>query len=310
VDFEPSDDQREIAEAVEALLARHAGASRAIELAAKDDYDFELERALEDAGFLDLASGEGTGPLEAALLVEAAARHAAVAAVAGRALVAPALALDARGGVALAGSEDAAPIRYGAHAHTLVFCDGDVARVVRVEPGDVAPVRSSFGYPMGRVREGLAARGEPLAPGSAAVLRRWWRVALAAEAAGSMRAALDLTVDYLKQRRQFGRPIAAFQAVQHRLAECHVHVEGARWLAREAAWQGAPAEAAALAAAHALAAAGRVFAETHQLSGATGYTREHDLHVHSMRLQALRLELGGVGAQRRAPAAARFAGPA
>jgi hypothetical protein len=66
-------------------------------------------------------------------------------------------------------------------------------------------------------------------------------------------------------------------------------------------------EAAATAAAHALAAAGRVFDETHQLSGAMGYTREHDLHVFSMRLPALRLEAGGVAAQRRAVAAARWA---
>lgn len=71
-------------------------------------------------------------------------------------------------------------------------------------------------------------------------------------------------------------------------------LEGARWLAREAAWCGAPAEAAATAAAYATATAGRVFAETHQLSGAIGFTREHSLHVWSMRLQALRLELGGV----------------
>ena len=111
----------------------------------------------------------------------------------------------------------------------------------------------------------------------------------------------------MKRRRQFGRAIGSFQAVQHRLAECFVWAEGARWLTLEAAWAGAPAEAAATAAAHALAAAGRVFDETHQLSGAMGYTREHDLHVFSMRLPALRLELGGLAAQRRAVAAARWA---
>ena len=123
-----------------------------------------------------------------------------------------------------------------------------------------------------------------------------------------MRAALALTIDYLKQRRQFGRAIASFQAVQHRLAECAVMVEGARWLAFEAAWRGAPFEAAATAAAYAAAAAARVFLETHQLSGAIGYTREHDLHVFSMRLEALRLELGGVEGHRRALAHARWGG--
>ncbi len=56
------------------------------------------------------------------------------------------------------------------------------------------------------------------------------------------------------------------------------------------------------------AAAGRVFVETHQFTGAMGFTREHDLHVWSMRLQALRLEAGGVGGHRRAVAEARWAG--
>ncbi|MEE2703109.1 MAG: acyl-CoA dehydrogenase, partial [Myxococcota bacterium] len=94
--------------------------------------------------------------------------------------------------------------------------------------------------------------------------------------------------------------------VQHRGAECAVASVGARGLMLEGAWPGAPPEAAADAAAHATAAAGRVFRETHQLSGAIGYTREHDLHVWSMRLQALRLELDGAAAQQRAVADVRW----
>ena len=121
-----------------------------------------------------------------------------------------------------------------------------------------------------------------------------------------MRSALHITVEYLKQRRQFGRPIGSFQAVQHRLAECAVVVEGSRWLTYEAAWLGANAEASATAAAYALAAAQRVFTETHQLSGSIGFTREHDLHVFSMRLQALRLELDGVAGHQRALARSRW----
>jgi alkylation response protein AidB-like acyl-CoA dehydrogenase len=129
---------------------------------------------------------------------------------------------------------------------------------------------------------------------------------LAAEAVGAMSAAMDVTTDYLKNRRQFGRTIASFQAVQHRLAECKVLLEGARWLVYEAAALDAPAEQAALAAAHALSTAGRVFVETHQLSGAIGFTHEHDLHVWSMRLQALRLELGGTASHRRAVSLTRW----
>lgn len=59
--------------------------------------------------------------------------------------------------------------------------------------------------------------------------------ALAAEAVGCMQAALDLTVDYLKQRKQFGAPIGRFQALQHRAAEMLVELEQARSMAMLAA---------------------------------------------------------------------------
>jgi alkylation response protein AidB-like acyl-CoA dehydrogenase len=232
-------------------------------------------------------------------------------AFAATALVAPLVAGRALPGpVALAETGDAGPIRFAPAARTLLVLDGDVARVTPLAAGDVVPVRSNFGYPVGRVTEAARRRGDGLGLGSGERLAAWWRVALAAEALGAMDAALRFTVGYVTQRRQFGRPIGSFQAVQHRLADCAVQVEGARWLAYEAAAQGAPAEAAACAAGFALAAAGRVHRETHQLSGAIGYTTEHDLHVWSMRLQALRLELGGAGAQLRALARARWDAPA
>jgi alkylation response protein AidB-like acyl-CoA dehydrogenase len=311
LDLELSDDQRAIVEAVDGLLAQHAGPKRAIELFANAAYDTALETALGEAGFLDVALAAETGPLEAALCVEAVARAGGSAAIGAAALVAPGVAgRMLPGPVALALAGDRPIVRFGAHARTLLVADPRTgfARVVPLTAGDAEPVRSNFGYPMGRVTRGLEQPGETLAPGSSERLLAWWRVALATETAGTMRAALGVTVDYLKQRRQFGRAIASFQAVQHRLAECAVSVEAARWLAFEAAWRGAPPEAAATAAAYASAAAARLFLETHQLSGAIGYTREHDLHVFSMRLEALRLELGGVGGHRRALARARWGG--
>lgn len=311
MDFELSEDQRAVVEAVDALLARHAGPARANELAGKGAYDAALDAALAAAGFADIALGEETGPLEAVLALERVARAAGAVAFAATALVAPLVAGRALPGpVALAEAHERGPVRFAPAARTLLVLDGDVARVGALAAEDVAPVRSNFGYPVGRVSEAARARGEPLGPGSGERLAAWWRVALAAEALGAMDAALRFTVGYLAERRQFGRPIGSFQAVQHRLAECAVEVEGARWLAYEAAAQGAPAEAAACAAGFALAAAGRVHRETHQLSGAIGYTTEHDLHVWSMRLLALRLELGGAGAQLRALARARWGAPA
>ena len=116
-----------------------------------------------------------------------------------------------------------------------------------------------------------------------------------------------MTLDYVKRRRQFGRAIGSFQAVQHRLAQCAVAVEGSRWLVYEAASAGRAARRRPRPPPRiAAAAAGLVFAETHQFTGAMGFTREHDLHVWSMRLPALRLEAGGVAGHRRAVADERW----
>jgi alkylation response protein AidB-like acyl-CoA dehydrogenase len=316
MDYAPNDDQRAILGAVGALLARHAGAARAIELAAKEAYDQALDDALRGAGFVDVARGEDTGPLEAALVCEAIAAAAGVVSYGASALVVPGV-LDGStaeplpGPVALTTVEHGAPVRFGAKARTWLVLDvaSDTAWIASLAPGDSMPSQTSFGYPVGSFPEALAQRCRVLPAGSAERLASWWRVALAVEAAGTMRAALACTVAYLKERRQFGRAIGSFQAVQHRLADCAIEIEASRWLAYEAAYQGASTEAAATAAAYALATATRVFGETHQLTGAIGFTREHDLHVFTMRLQALRLELGGIHAHRRALASARWGFP-
>jgi len=308
LNLELDDDQREILGAVESLLERHAGPARAIELARKAEYDFTLDAALAEAGFdaaMDPDSNEGA--LEATLIVEAVARAAGVTSLAACALVAPAVIGRALPGPIALGSGDAeAPVRFGAHARTLLWLDGDIARFASLEAGDAEAIASNFGYPLGRIAPEVLDRSESLGPGSGERLRNWWRLAIAAETVGAMSAALDQTVAYLKQRRQFGRSIASFQAVQHRLADCAVRVEGSRWLVYEAAYKHAPEEGSACAAAHALESARQVVRETHQLSGAIGFTREHDLHVWSMRVHALGSELAGAGGHRRALAAARW----
>jgi alkylation response protein AidB-like acyl-CoA dehydrogenase len=105
-------------------------------------------------------------------------------------------------------------------------------------------------------------------------------LALAAEQAGAAARALELTVEYLKGRVQFGRPIASFQAVQHRLAELHALVAAARSLAYRAA---AAPEAdrpllARAAKAYCSDVLTKVAAETIQLHGAIGITWEHTAH--------------------------------
>ncbi len=62
------------------------------------------------------------------------------------------------------------------------------------------------------------------------------QIALAAQAAGGAARILELTLEHVRQRRQFGQAIGAFQAVAHRLAECATEIEGARYLVYQAAW--------------------------------------------------------------------------
>ena len=309
MDFEPDAQQQAIAEAVDALLARHAGPERALALQRAGAADDALAAALSGAGFTGVALAEGGGALEAALVVEAVARGAGVVAAGAQALVVPGVVGRAlEGTVALVDARTAqAPVRFAAQARHALVLDGERAQLVALAPGAGTRVASPWGFPFGRFAAGALAGGEALGPGSGARLAAWWRVALAVEAVGAMDGALATTVAYVARRRQFGRAIGSFQAVQHRLAECKVQLEGARWLAREAAWRGAPAEAAAIAASYALTTAGRIFSDTHQLSGAMGFTDGHPLQVWTTRLPALRLELGGLAEQRREAARARWA---
>jgi alkylation response protein AidB-like acyl-CoA dehydrogenase len=306
VRFELDADQRAVLDAVEGILESNAGPARARQLGGDQPrHDAELAELLRAQGFLGLAGEEGAGPLDAGLVVEAVARHAGVISVGPEALVVP----GALGGrslaapVVLAVARTTDPVRFAADAATLVSVDESEAYVVDLRPGDAEPVASRFGYPMARVHRW---DGESLGPGSSAAVRAWWRVAVAVEVAGVARAALDTTVGHVRDRHQFGRPLGSFQGVQHRLAECEVLAQGARWLALEAAWARADPERAAAAAAQAVRVADRVFWETHQFSGALGFTVEYDLHLWTMRLPALRAELLALGSPATALAATRW----
>lgn len=114
------------------------------------------------------------------------------------------------------------------------------------------------------------------------------RIALAAEHVGMIEAMLDLTRTYLGQREQFGRPLASFQVIKHRLADVLVDLERARSAARYAAavLDLDPASAAlpaAVAAAVATDAVIRVAHETVQLHGGIGFTWEHPAHYYLRR---------------------------
>jgi hypothetical protein len=116
------------------------------------------------------------------------------------------------------------------------------------------------------------------------------RRALAAEIIGVCEAAFALAVAHTSARVQYGRPIASFQAVRHRLAEAHVAVTGARSVL-EAAWGAADGPDAAWVATLAKARAGRAQAEVMrtgvQVLGAMGLSRESTMHRFVTRAAAL-----------------------
>jgi alkylation response protein AidB-like acyl-CoA dehydrogenase len=293
MDMAFDDTQTAIKDSCDRLLSRAAGPARARLIGKEGGADLALAAELARSGFLDLFAEEG-GPLLAAMITEWAASAAAVAPIGARTLVAPAVVDGPLPGlIAIHDVAHPGPVRYAAQADLVIQIEGEEAVVAERGAFRAEPVASIFGYPMARISD---LRGRKLKAGAGAVARRWWQVALAAEVAGTAAAALEQTIGYLQQRVQFDRPIASFQAVQHRLVECHVSVQSTSWAAREAAARGAPPVLAAGAAITAVECAQRVFDETHQLSGAIGFTTEYDLHLWSMRLQTLRQECGGVRA--------------
>lgn len=306
MDFEPSPTQRALLDALGTLLSRGAGPSRARRLAERGAYDGRLEAALRRGGFLDLFGAEEAGPLEAVLAVERIAAELGAVTAVPHLLVLPALGQEQPAGpVVLAAGGETGPVRHGREATQMLLADGDRCVVAALDPAAAEPAPSAYGYPLARV---AVAWRRDLPAGTAQTMVDWWRVGASAEAVGMMRRALDLTVAYTKDRTVFRRPLGSFQALGHRLAELSVLVEGARWLVYEAAFNGAPTESSAVAAAHTMDALGRVTRETHQITGAIGLTEEHDLHLWTLRLQAQRAELGGSRAPRRAAAEARWAG--
>jgi alkylation response protein AidB-like acyl-CoA dehydrogenase len=119
----------------------------------------------------------------------------------------------------------------------------------------------------------------------------------AAEMLGGASQALDLAVEYAKERVQFGRPIGSFQAVKHRCADMLVDVEGMRSSTYWASWCiSAATDDASIAASTAKVwtsdASKRVMASSLQVHGGIGFTWEHDLHLFLKRAQLDQLSFG------------------
>jgi hypothetical protein len=299
----PNTDQIAILDALDSLAAPYAAASlHGSDFALTDP---ALDRELAAGGFLDVGFDPDLGIGTAALVTERLARLPQASEVALSAIVRPLLGEGINGPLCI--------VREGKHDRLLRFLKegatvimvGDYcvssfvvsAEHVRAEP------EALYGYPMATLLIDPEAHIQRDHSGDPRPLCTHWQIALAAEAAGLLAAALDAVCRYTSERNQFGRPLASFQGMRHRLAEAQVRTNGVYWLAMRAANTLDPADAA-LAALHAQESARACVYDFHQFMGAMGMTLEHPLHLWTYRLKALASELGGRGANALAAAQA------
>jgi alkylation response protein AidB-like acyl-CoA dehydrogenase len=299
MDFGFNDEQQEIKRTAHDFLSARFTPAKVRELAESGTYDDEIWQEICELGWPGIAIGEehggqGLGMEELVILCEELGYACAPVpflsnAAAGlvieqggsdeqRSRWLPGIASgEARGAVAL-DQEDPALVADADGAAMLLIPGDDGGRLV--DPGDatIEPLQlidSTRSY-----SHVSASGGEPL-PEETGMYRPI--VALAAELTGVAQRAMDMAVQYAKEREQFGRPIGSYQAVSHRCAAMLYDVEEARSLTYYAAWTaGSEPESLPLAAnmakARASDAAWSVTASALQVHGGIGFTWEHDLH--------------------------------
>lgn len=118
-----------------------------------------------------------------------------------------------------------------------------------------------------------------------------------AHAVGVAEGALQMAVDWAKDRKQFGRPIGSFQTVSNRLADVRIAVDPARLAVWEAAWalhSGHPDAPGLVSVAKGLLSekSSSIVTNLHQVFGAVGYSTEHALHVHTRILKGFQTTYG------------------
>ena len=313
MDFDLTQEQKEIKTVARELLAARAPWAKVREAAERRRYDEALWAELVELGWPGIAvadehGGQGLGAVELAVLVEelgyacaatpflSTAAAAAAIQAAGtdeqRARWLPGLAAgELTAGI---GTRELAADAVG--AGVVVLLDGDEAVLVdspRAEPLTMIDPTRRFAT--------VSGEGTPLGPGAVDRVS----AAVAAELVGVCQRALDMTLDYVKNRRQFGVPVGSFQAVSHRCAHMLLHTESARSTAYYAAWAGDAdperlPEAAALAAAAAADGGREVTASAIQAHGGIGFTWEADVHWLYKRAQLDAALLGGAARHRAA----------
>src|SRR4051794_30271995 len=307
MDFDLSPDQKEIKDVARELLAARSPWAKVREAAEAREYGGALWGELAELGWPGIAvaeehGGQGLGAVELAVLLEELGYACAATPFLSTAVAAPLIQAcgsdeqRARHLPALAAGEATAGIGTrelcadAAGAAVLVLLDGDEAELVTgFEAEPLVVIDSTRRY--ARVSGGSA---EPLGPGAADRAR----AAVAAEVVGVCQQALDMTLAYVKDRKQFGVPVGSFQAVAHRCAQMLLDTESARSTAYFAAWAADAAperfpEAAAMAAAAAAGAGRDGTAAGIQAHGGIGFTWEADVHWLYKRAQLDTALLGG-----------------
>ncbi len=267
--FELDEDQRDFAAALESLLSG-AGTVAAARAWAEGDHapGLGLWKRLADLGVLSLATDASA--VEVAIAFEALGRHAVPGPWVESAAYLPiALGREVEG-VATLALPPHVPYALDADVADEVYVGGTPATGVGQQVTSVDRTRRLFGV------EGT---GEPHREAfDLAVL------ATAAQLLGAGERVLADSVDYVKQRTQFGRPIGSYQAIKHQLADVRIALDFARPLVHGAALDEIDVSAARLAAGDAAYLASRVGLQVH---GAIGYTAEFDLSVWLTKIRAL-----------------------
>jgi len=280
--------------AAEDLFRRELTVERRRE-AERDGWSAPLWRSLAAAGLT--SAGWEAGPAEAAELTRVAARHAAPVPLAETVMLAAwALAESAldppEGPLTAAVFADgvATGVPYGRFAAAVVAVfPGGVALLgpdsYRVEPGSNVAAEP---------RDTLTLSGAqpPLVPGPGSRgFEERGALMRSVQITGALEAALEMSVTYAGERRQFGSPLLRFQAIQEQLALLGAEVAAGR-AAVAVALEDPCWERIAAAKTRTGSAAGRAVRIAHQVHGAIGFTDEHPLHNFTRRLLAWRDEFG------------------
>jgi alkylation response protein AidB-like acyl-CoA dehydrogenase len=301
VNFDLNDEQQEIKRTAKEFLGSRFKPEKVRELAEARSYDDELWKEISELGWPGIAiaeedGGQGLGMVELAVLLEESGFACAPSPLlgsAGAALVISAAGSDdqrAEWLPKLASGEATGSFGGFSDGGSTLFCDLPTADVVVTFDGEgalVAPASEAEAEPVEAIdaTRSYALVSEPAGerlPGDVDAGRDRLAVAIAAELTGIAQRAMEMAVDYARERKQFDRPIGSYQAVSHRCAAMLLATEESRSLTYYAAWA-ADAEpeslplAAAMAAARAGDAGWEVPASAQQVFGGIGFTWEHDL---------------------------------